>query len=294
MKKSKSYKLAVLAFILPALLVFTVMVFVPILQTVYHSFTQWDGLTASAFAGLANYRRLITDDLFYTSLRNGIIFAAVLVAFQIGIGTFLALTISGKRVVGRRILRSSYFLPVVLSVTVVCQLWSAIYNSDHGLINALFEAVGLQYRQNWLSSPALAIVCVAFVNAWQNMGYHFVLLLSGIKAIPVEYYEAAQLDGASPVQTHLRVTIPLLVETYKICFIMAITGGLNAFANMFIMTSGGPGTATYTLTYMMYRSAFRTGQFGYGCAAAVVLVLECLLATVLVNRLGVHRDTDAA
>ncbi len=286
MKKGLRYKASILVFIFPAVFIFTVVVFVPILQTLYHSFTQWDGLTAPQFTALDNYIRLFQDSLFATSVKNGLVFALVLVVFQIGMGTVLALLVSGKRVPGRKILRSSYFLPVVLSVTVVCQLWAAIYNGEHGLINQLFAALGINYRQGWLASPTWAIVCVAMVNAWQNMGYHFMLLFAGIKAIPEEYMEAAQLDGASTLQAHRRVTIPMLKETYKICFVMAITGGLNAFANMFIMTSGGPGTSTYTLTYMMYRSAFRTGQFGYGSAAAMFLVLECLVATIFINKLG--------
>jgi raffinose/stachyose/melibiose transport system permease protein len=117
------------------------------------------------------------------------------------------------------------------------------------------------------------------------MGYHFALLLASVRSIPEQYLEAAKIDGAERWKAHWTVTIPLMRETYKFCLVLAITGGLNAFANMFIMTGGGPGTSTYTLTYMMYRSAFRVGEYGYGATAAAFLVIQCLIVTIAINRL---------
>jgi raffinose/stachyose/melibiose transport system permease protein len=136
-----------------------------------------------------------------------------------------------------------------------------------------------------------AIYAIAVVNAWQWMGYQFALILAGIKSIPTSYFEAAQIDGASPIQAHLKITMPLLAETYKFCLLISVTGGIKAFTEMFIMTSGGPGNATYTLTYMMYSSAFRSGEFGYGLAAATILVLECLIAILVINRVFNTKNT---
>jgi raffinose/stachyose/melibiose transport system permease protein len=110
------------------------------------------------------------------------------------------------------------------------------------------------------------------------------LLLASAKSVPEQYLEAARIDGAEGWKAHWKITIPLMAETYKYCLVLSVTGGLNAFANMFIMTSGGPGTTTYTLTYLMYRSAFRVGEFGYGSASAAFLVIECLIVTILINR----------
>jgi raffinose/stachyose/melibiose transport system permease protein len=228
---------------------------------------------------------LFGDNLFYKSLYNGIVFAAVLAVLQIGIGTVLALTIANSRVKGRKFLRISYFIPVVLSITVVCQLWLAMYNGEYGLINKLFETLGIPYRQDWLNNGKSAIIAIAIVNAWQYMGYHFALLFAAARSVPEQYMEAARIDGAERWKAHWKVTIPLMAETYKFCFVLAITGGLNAFGNMLIMTGGGPGTETYTLTYMMYRSAFRVGEFGYGSASAAFLIIECLLVTFVINRL---------
>lgn len=277
-------KKAIVFFTLPALLLFTGMVFYPIIQTVLKSFTNWDGLTTPQFTGFENYVVLMKDPIFHTALKNGLIFAFIITIIQISIGTILALAMLDADVKLKKFLRISYFIPVVLSVTVVCQLWMSLLNADYGLINKIFEVLGLNYRQDWLSSDKTAIFAVIASNAWQFMGYHFILLLTAAKSIPEQYFEAARIDGCSKWGAHLRITIPLMRESYKFCLILAITGGLNAFANMFIMTKGGPGTATYTLTYLMHRSAFKIGEYGYGCASATILVLECLIATIIINK----------
>ena len=284
MNKFKNDKIAILIFSLPALIIFSIFVFYPICTTVFRSFYDWDGLNTAKFIFLDNYKRLFQDKLFYTSLKNGAIFAVFLVIYQVGIGTILALAAADASIKGRKILRVAYFIPVVLSITVACQLWLSLYNGQYGMINKLFAALGLKYRQDWLSGDTTSIIAIAFVNAWQYAGYHFALLFAAIKSIPEHYYEAARIDGASKMQAHMKISIPLMAETYRFCLVLAVTGGLNAFANMFIMTSGGPGTSTYTLTYMTYRSAFRVNEFGYGCASATILVLECLLATVIINK----------
>lgn len=284
MNKYLKNRAAIIIFTLPTLLLFTIIVFYPITQTFYRSMFDWNGLSNGKFLLFDNYIRLFRDDLFYKSLINGLIFAAILVVFQIGIGSFLALIVSDQTIKGRKFLRTTYFIPVVLSVTVVCQLWLSIYNGEYGMLNKFFANIGIEYRQDWLSSEKTAIFAIAMVNAWQNMGYQFSLLFAGIRSIPEQYYEAARIDGAGKFRAHIAVTLPLLAETYKFCLILAVTGGLNAFSQMFIMTGGGPGNSTYTLTYMMYRSAFRVNEFGYGCTSAAFLVVECLIATVIINR----------
>ncbi|SEB70084.1 sugar ABC transporter permease [Paenibacillus sp. GP183] len=285
MRRYLGNKAAILLFTLPAILLYTIIVFYPIVQTFYRSMFDWDGLSAGTFIFLDNYKRLFEDRIFYTSLYNGFIFAVILAVVQIGIGSILAFAVSETMFKGRKILRISYFIPVVLSITVVCQLWMSMYNGQNGLINKLFELFGMSYRQDWLSNEKTAIIAIAFVNAWQYMGYQFALLLAAVKSVPEQYMEAARIDGASKVKAHFKITIPLMAETYKFCLVLALTGGLNAFANMFIMTGGGPGNSTYTLTYLMYRSAFRVGEFGYGSAAAAFLVIECLIVTLAINRL---------
>lgn len=290
MKKFYSNKLAIVLFALPALLVFTVMVFYPIVQVFLKSFYEWNGLGSGTFIGFDNYVKLFGDTVFKISNKNAFIFALVITVFQMTLASIFAIVVSNKKTRGRDFLRVGYFIPVVLSVTVVCQLWLAILNSDTGLLNTIFKALGLDYQQNWLSDRHNAIYVIAFVNAWQWMGYQFALLMAGIKSIPDDYYEAARIDGASTWLAHLKVTIPLLKETYKICLTISLTGGVKAFTEMFIMTKGGPGNSTYTLTYLMYKAAFREFRYGYGMASASILVLQCLIIILIVNWL--FRDKE--
>jgi raffinose/stachyose/melibiose transport system permease protein len=280
-----SNKKAIAIFVLPSLLLFTIIVFYPLAQIFIKSFYDWNGLSKGTFIGLENYTRLFEDTTFKISIKNGLIFAAFLTIYQIGLGTVLAFAASNIKTKAGGFFRIVYFLPVVLSVTVVCQLWLSVFNSEYGLLNKIFEMIGMDFSQDWLSERDNAIYVVAFVNAWHYLGYQFALILAGIKSIPSHYYEAAQIDGASPFQAHLKITVPMLAETYRFCLVLAITGGLNAFTQMFIMSNGGPGTSTYTLTYMMYSSAFRASEYGYGMAAASFLVIECLIATIVINKL---------
>jgi len=284
MTSKQKYNLAVIIFTVPTLIFFSVMVIFPILQTFQKSFFTWDGLTPAVFSGLDNYFRLLEDDDFWVSLKNGLIFALVLVVYQMGLGTLLAIALSNKKLKLRKLFRTSYFVPVVLSGVVVSQLWIAMYNAEGGLINSLFSLLGIDYQQSWLSDKHGSIWAIAFTNAWANIGIHLVLIYTAIKSIPEQLYEAATIDGASFWRSHWKITIPLLGETYKFCLIIAITGGLNAFQNMFVMTNGGPGNISYTLTFMMYKAAFRSGEYGYGSAAATILVIECLIFTILINR----------
>ncbi|KWX80460.1 sugar ABC transporter permease [Paenibacillus riograndensis] len=284
MNKYLGNKSALALFLLPALLLYSVILIYPVLQTVVRSFYDWDGLSTADFSGIANYRELFNDPLLSTSLKNGLIFALVLAGFQIGLGTVLALVCANPRTRGRKLLKTAYFIPVVLSVTVVCQLWIAMYDPTNGLVNKLFELLNIPYRQNWLSSPTQSIIAIAFVNAWQFMGYQFSLLYAGVKAVPEDYFEAATIDGCGKWRAHWHVTLPLMRETYKFCFTIAITSGIGAFVQMLIMTNGGPGTTNYTMTFMIYRYAFMESNYGYACAVSVLLVLISLIATVVINK----------
>ena len=291
MKKYLSNRKAILVFCLPAIILFCVFIFIPILQVFYYSFFDWDGVNQATFVGLANYKRLLfKDPVFKIANANGFKFGVVITVYQLVLATIFAIAVSDKRIRCRKFFRTAYFIPVVLSVTVVCQLWCSIFDADSGLINAVAKALGSDWQQNWLSKRYQAIYAIAFVNAWQWMGYQFALIVAGIKSIGEEYYEAAEIDGASTFRSHLHITLPLLKDTYNFCLLVSITGGIKAFTEMQIMTGGGPGTATYTLTYIMYRQAFVSHKYGYGLSAAAILVLECLVAILVLNWIFKDRE----
>ena len=285
MKKYLGNKRVIIFLIAPAMILISVMVLYPMLVLVVHSFTEWDGLNPATFNGISNYIKLFKDPIFYTGLKNGLIFAGLQALIQIPLATLLAFAVKHSGRIEKKFFRISYYIPAVLSITVVSQLWLSMYNADNGLINKLFELLGISYRQKWLGDEHWAIVAITMVNIWQFTGYQFILLLSAVNSIPDHYFEAARIDGCTKAQAHIKITIPLMQETYKYCLIIAITGGLNAFASMNIMTGGGPGTSTYTLTYLMYRSAFKIGNYGYGCTSAVMLVVQCLIVSIIINRL---------
>jgi len=285
MNRYLSNKKIIALFILPTLILFSAMLFYPLTKAAYTSFFEWNGFAKYEFIGFDNYLRLFKDRLFYKSIQNQLIFALVLILFQIPLATLLAYSVSTFKIKGVRILRIAYFLPVVLSVTVVCQLWLSILNAEFGLINTFFDTIGVDYKQSWLTNNRItSIVVISLSNGWHFLGMHFAIILAGIKGIPEQYYEAAKVDGASSFQVLRKITIPLLRETYKLSFIMAITGGLNAFVQMYIMTGGGPGTNTYTMTYMMYQSAFGLNQFGYSNSISIILVVFSLAATFIINK----------
>jgi len=290
MKRYLSNPWAILAFIAPAVLLFVIFVFIPMVEVFVFSFTEWDGVNKAIFTGLENYKKLFDSSTFSVANANGFKFGAVITVYQMVLATIFAIAVSDPRTRCRKFFRTAYFIPVVLSVTVVCQLWCSIYDADSGLINALAKALGLDWSQNWLSKRYQAIYAIAFVNAWQWMGYQFALIVAGIKSISDDYYEAAEIDGATALKSHIYVTLPLLKETYNFCLLVSITGGIKAFTEMQIMNSGGPGTATYTLTYIMYRQAFVSHKYGYGLAAAAILVLECLVAILVLNWIFKDRE----
>lgn len=289
MNKMLGNKKVIALYVLPALTVFTLFVFYPIIETLYFSFCKWDGITKPIFTGIKNYRKLFSDSLFYQSTLNGLVFAAVLVVFQMGLAALLtfALLRPGIKPGARKFFRSAYFIPVVLSVTVACQLWSSIYDPTNGLINKLFSLLHINYQQAWLSDTRepIAIIAVAFVNVWQCMGYQFAIIYASAKSLPPELCEAARIDGATEHQLNSLIRMPLMADTFRMGLIIAITGGLNAYAHINLMTAGGPGTSTYSLTYMTFREAFTIGKFGYGCTAAVALIVQCVVATLAINKL---------
>lgn len=274
---------ATFLFATPALIVVGGLILYPLLQVFYYGFFEWDGLSDATFIGFANYREMVGDSLFWRSFTNGFRVFGFVVVYQLGIATFLAVGLTSGPF-GRGVLRRSYFIPVVLSVTVVSQLWMSVYNPEYGLLNQLAERLGLAWSQEWVSQTETAIWAVTLTNAWHYLGIHFVLIYAGIESIPRDLYDSATIDGANGTQKFWRITLPLLQETYRFSLIFAVTGGLRLFAESFIMTGGGPGTASYTLTFLVYRSAFRVNQYGYGNAVAVILILQALLFTYLIMK----------
>jgi raffinose/stachyose/melibiose transport system permease protein len=284
MKKMLENKIAIALFAVPALIIFTVFIIASTVRIAIGSAYDWDGILPGTYVGLNNFKRLFTDNIFYTSLKNGLITAAILLISQFVLGLILALVISDKDIKFRKVFRTTYFIPNIVSISVGCLLGIQALLSDGGLINHIIHMMGINYTQSWLSNPKTAVYAVAMVNGWQYLGVYVVLFYSGIKSIPAYYYEAARTDGANKIQTYIHVIIPLLSEVIRYCLLFAMLGGLNQFVHNLSITAGGPGESTYSLNLLMYMKAFGSSDFGYGSAVAVIVVLQSLIVTILINK----------
>lgn len=274
------------AFVLPCLIFYAGLVFVPVLVSVYSSLLDWNGIGESRFVGIDNYIRLFTaDPVFWPSVRRTLVLAALSMGLQLPFALFVAILLN--RFIRRpNFLVSSYFLPVILSVVIIGQLWKTIYNptSLGGMLNQLLTAIGAgDLTRAWLTDPDVAIYAIYFVALWQYIGYHVLIQFTGIRNIPADIYEAARIDGAEGLKADRYITLPLIVPIFKISMVLAFIGSLQSFDLIMVMTGGGPAHATDVISTHMYNMSFLSMKYGYGSAIAVFLVGLCLVATLAIN-----------
>jgi ABC-type sugar transport system permease subunit len=262
-------------FCLPAILLLLFFVVYPLFQILVMSFQKTDELSPATFLGFANYLKLFRDEPFIrANLQSiGLSFLAILFNAVLAIG--VAILLSGLHEKAQKYIRTAYILPMVLSVSVISQLWLSIYHADWGLLNTFLTAIGLASLTNqWLINPNTAMLCVAIVGMWWMFGMDLLLAFSGIQTIPETVYEAAELDGCSFTQMATHITLPLLKNVSLTCVIVSATGGLFTFPQVYIMTGGGPGDLTQTIMMYMYRQAFSNQRYGLAAAVAVVAIIE--------------------
>ena len=286
MNKFLRDKTAITVFSLPALIFYLGLIFIPIGFAIYYSMLDWNGRAGTeVFIGLDNYANLFgAQDFFPTALKNAAILGFLSVFVQIPIALLLAIVIA-RNTKGEGFFRSVYFIPVIISTTVLGQLWSKIYHADFGVINHLLTSLGLEsWTRGWLADPSTALPALFFVMIWQYVGYHMLLLYSQIKTIPPSIYEAAMIDGASSVQTATKITIPLIMPMVKVCVTFALIGCLKTFDLVWVLTKGGPFHITEVPTTRMFDTIITQTRFGMGSAMAIFIMLICLVLTVLIMR----------
>lgn len=272
-------------FVLPCLVLYVCLVFVPILVSFYSAMLDWNGIGKAQFIGLDNFKALFTaDPVFWPAVRRTLMFA-VFSMLEIPLALGIAILLS--RYVRRpNFLVSSYFLPVILSVVIIGQLWKTIYNpaSLGGMLNQVLIFFNLDsWTRSWLTEPQIAMYALYFVALWQYLGYHVLIQFTGVQNIPAEIYEAARMDGAEGFTADRYITFPLVVPIFKISIVLAFIGSLQAFDMIMVMTGGGPAHATDVISTHMYNMSFLSMKYGYGSAIASFLVVLCLTATVLIN-----------
>lgn len=208
----------------------------------------------------------------------------------IPISFFLA-TVIDHKFHGRRIVKAFYFIPVVINRVAIGMMFNFLVYPKIGPITVLLKAMGFQ-NLNLLGNVKTAMFTVAFVEVWQSAGLYMILFLSGLTAISSDVYEAAAIDGVTPFQRLVHITLPSLRQTVRIVIVLVLTGSFKVFDTILVLTGGGPGAATETPATIMYKSAFLQNRFGYADAIATMTVLACLVITVLFNY--VFRDRDAS
>ncbi len=267
------------AFIAPNLLLFTAFSFVPLIYAVYISLHDWSLIGDSEYLGLGNYLRLVRDRLFWQALGNTLVYAAVTVSASMAAGLLLAVGLN-RALLGRTVLRSLYFMPVVISAVATGTIAAWLFNDNYGVVNGLLVQLGVG-RIAWLSTPRWALASLAIATVWVRVGFNMVIYLAALQSIPRNYYEAAQLDGAKPVQQFRYVTVPLLTPATFLLLVLNIIYSFQVFDLIYVMTGGGPGFSTTMVVQYIYQSAFGTSEMGYASAMGVVLYVLILGFTVV-------------
>lgn len=285
MKKFFGNKLAICVFSLPTLILFTVFVVYPIFPEILISLQKNDGFKSSGFVGLSNYMAVLKSPVFWKANYNTLIIVALSTLIALPISLLLALLIDLQTEWMKRFFKATAVFPAVLSVTVIAQMWVAIYEPQWGLLNSLLKFLGLGSLETaWLSNEKTVVVCIAIAFLWQYLGLNALIFYTGIKTIPKTYHEAALIDGAGFFTRSIKITIPLLQEMIKYLLFVSVLGCMSQFAHVRIMTSGGPGDASRSVIYQLYYTAFSVSDFGQGSAIAVLFIIECLIITVIINK----------
>lgn len=280
-----STKTSIFVFAFPALFIFTLFVVYPLIPEVVISFQNHNGFTGSGFVGWANYEEVLSSSSFWKANLNTfiIVFLSTFVALPLSL--LLAFLLDHQTKGMRRYFKAAGMFPAILSVTVIAQMWLAIYEPQWGLLNSALKAAGLgELAMQWLTDKNTVIYSIAAAFLWQYIGLNTLLFYTGLKSIPKVYYEAALIDGAGPVRSAVRITLPLLQDVVKFVLVISILGSMGMFAHVEMMTGGGPGHISRTIVYQLYYTAFMSSEFGVGSAVAVIFVLQCLILTLLLNR----------
>jgi ABC-type sugar transport system permease subunit len=276
-----------LLLILPSLAVVFGIILYPLLRTLWTSLFDVNSPFPGSypFVGLGNYRRTLTNPDFWAAVRRTAYFTIVSTLLELGLGILLGLLMN-VQFRGRWLLRSIMVLPWALPTIVNGTMWRWIFNPDYGALNALRTQMHiLSHYRSWLGSPSLALNMVVLADVWKNTPLAAFLVLAGLQTIPKELFEAARVDGAGPIRTFFRITLPLLRPTILIILVVRTIEAFKVFDIIYVMTRGGPANGTQTVAYYAYLQAFSNQLFGYGAALAYMMALFILGIALVYIRL---------
>lgn len=273
-------------YVLPCILLLGVFVYVPLVTNFYYSTLSFSAFSPEkVFVGLQNYKEMFADPIIRTALVNNIWYCVISVIFQVGLSLGIAAVLEDK--VLRRVstlLRTMYFLPVLISMTVVALLFSFVYHPKIGLINAGLKMIGLgSLTHAWTGSTDTAIFSAIAMSQWHSMGYTMMLYIVAIQGIPSDLYEAAEIDGAGRLRRFIHVTLPQVREMAFVMMVTTVTGAFMVFNDVYILTGGGPGNSSTTLAVYMYKNGFALDRMGYASTISVLMLFICMILALIQN-----------
>jgi raffinose/stachyose/melibiose transport system permease protein len=272
----------------PALIMLSLFVYYPLIRNLVNGFYEWNPFTLDrSFVSVENYIRLFKDPVFYTVLKNNLLYAGISVILQVGLGLVIASILEDK--IFRRFstfFRTAFFIPVLISMTVIGILFSFIYNPEVGLLNSFLRLIGLgEWTEGWLGNPKTAIFAVISVSQWQSIGYAVMLYVLAVQKVPGELYEAATIDGAGKIRTFFSITVPQVKEMTFVLLIYTVTGSFLVFSEVYVLTSGGPANSSQVFSTYLYQKAFIDNEPGFASAIANVILGITLMFYFMQNKI---------
>ena len=287
MEKMLRDKRAIVLFMAPAMLFFVVLMLVPIIWSTVYSFYEGVVGIELKFVGFQNYAQLLQDTKFLESFVNTMEYVLIVSAGQVVLGLLISLVL--YLFIHRQVplIRTIVFLPMIVPTVAAAQLWSKIYEiaPQYGLINSLLMAFGLgQYATAWLGTSSTALIALCIADIWKTAGFYSIVFYGALIDVPNDYVEAARIDGARNGRIIWKILLPMMRPTIVAMIVFSLTSALKVYESPYVMTRGGPGTATQMMAMQMYDTAFSYSKYGYGSSIAVVMVLCCLLVSVVMMR----------
>jgi raffinose/stachyose/melibiose transport system permease protein len=286
-------------YLVPGLLLFSLVIGLPLLTNIGLGFTRWRGVGTPTWAGLDNYSRLLGDSVFWASFRNNLVLIVAMVIIPTLVGLLLSATLFDyvANVFGQRwasFLRAGYYLPQLLPVAVAGVVWGWILHPNYGVLNAVLESIWLDsLTYNWLGERSTALLSVAAVMVWFQLGYPIVIFMAALSRVDPELHEAAALDGAGWFRRFRHVTVPAIRPEILVVLLTTTVHALKVFAQVYVLTGGGPGNATNVPAYFAYQNFFEKTQVGYGSAVSNVLTVVIVAVMVVFLRVQAASEREA-
>ncbi|WP_040897265.1 carbohydrate ABC transporter permease [Xenococcus sp. PCC 7305] len=273
-------------FLLPAIAVLSITIFLPAIQAFALSFTQYeyDLTQAPEWVGFANFQRLWGDRVFWQTIGNTLLYLVGAVPVLVIVPLILAILVNQK-LPGIYLFRATFYTPVVISMVVAGIAWKALY-INNGILNQFLKQIGFENGVPWLTDPKLALWSVMVVTIWKGLGYYMVIYLAGLQSISPELYEAAAIDGSDGWRKHWDITFPLMQPYLFLVAVISAISATKVFEEIYVMTQGGPRNSSKTVVYYLYERAFQDLDINYACTIGLVLFLGILGLSIINLRLS--------